>query len=53
MDINDNYSLPIAVRGIANRHQRHIERKEGHTLYQITLITEGEGVYINEVLRNK
>ena len=48
MDINDNIALPIAVRAIANRYQRHIERKEGHTLYQITLITDGEGVYINE-----
>lgn len=48
MDMDYDSVLPIAVRGSSNKLQRHIKRSEGHSLYQITLITDGEGVYIDE-----
>lgn len=48
MDVDYDSVLPIAVRGSSNKLQRHIKRIEGHSLYQITLITDGEGVYIDE-----
>lgn len=48
MERNEEGRLPIAVRGIARRLQRHIVRREGHTLYQVSLITKGSGVYIDE-----
>lgn len=48
MEMDYDSVLPIAVLGSSNKLQRHIKRNEGHTLYQITLITDGEGVYINE-----
>lgn len=40
--------LPIIVRGIDHKLQRHIIRPSGHKLYQITLVTSGCGIYKNE-----
>ena len=48
MEMENSYVLPIAVRGIAHKLQRHISRPEGYSIYQITLVTSGEGIYIDE-----
>lgn len=48
MDMNNGGGLPIAVRGIARKYQRHIVRSEGYSLYQVSLVTKGSGVYIDE-----
>lgn len=47
-EIGEDRGLPIAVRGIEHKLQRHIIRPDGHRLYQVTLVTRGAGVYISE-----
>lgn len=46
--MSEGSKLPIAVRGIARKLQRHIVRPEGYDLYQISLITRGKGIYKDE-----
>ncbi len=48
MDKINEVGLPIAVRGVAQKYQRHITRPEGYSLYQVTLVVRGNGVYIDE-----
>lgn len=48
IDVNKGVGLPVAVRGIARKYQRHIVRNNGYSLYQITLVTNGSGIYIDE-----
>lgn len=43
-----NYRLPLIVCGIEKKFQRAIARPEGFAVYQVTLVTKGEGVYIDE-----
>lgn len=43
-----DYRLPFIVCGIDKQKQRHIIRDNGFSVYQLTLVTKGKGIYVDE-----
>ena len=43
-----DYRLPFIVCGIDKQKQRHIIRDNGFSVYQLTLVTKGKGICVDE-----